>query len=438
MSDFNRRDVMKIGVGLAAGTALGGPALAQSAPEWKIQPEKGASLRIMRPAKFVQGDETLFLENTAKYEKMTGVKVRVDSEGWEDLVPKSAVAANVGKGPDVVYGWHDNVHQYPDKVVVLNDVANYLGAKYGGWYDLAQKYGKKGNNWISIPLGASGSKMVYRKSMLKAAGYDAVPKDFPGFLKMAEDLKAKNTPIGFALGNAIGDTNGWCHWVLWGHGARMVNEKDQVTLNSPETIAALEYVKKLYATFIPGTLSWLDPSNNKAFLDGQIALTANGISVYYAAKTATDPKLKEMAADIEHASFPIGPVGKPSESCSMVPAYVFKYSKYPNAAKDYIRFMMEKEQYEPWLEASIGYWGHPLKFYENNKIWTVDPKHTPYNSVIKNALWLGYAGSLGYASAGALADYIIVTMFASVASGAKTPAEAAAEAHKRVERYYKI
>ncbi len=437
MSDFSRRDVMKIGVG-AAGAAIGGPALAQPAPEWKIQPEKGASLRVMRPAKFVQGDETLFLENTAKYEKATGVKVRVDSEGWEDLVPKSAVAANVGKGPDVVYGWHDNAHQFPDKLLNLNDVANYLGAKYGGWYDLAQKYGKRGNNWISIPLGASGGKMVYRESMLKAAGYSSVPKDFPGFLKMAQDLKAKGTPIGFALGNAIGDGNAWCHWALWGHGARMVNEKDVVTLNSPETIAALEYAKKLYDTFIPGTLSWLDPSNNKAFLDGQISLTANGISVYYAAKTATDPKIKELAADIQHSPFPIGPVGKASESCTMVPAMVFRYSKYPNASKDYIRFMMEKEQYEPWLEASIGYWGHPLRFYEKNKIWTVDPKHTPFSEVIKSSLWLGYAGSLGYASAGALADYIVVTMFASVASGSKSPKDAAAEAQKRAERYYKI
>jgi len=429
---------MKGGVGLVAGSALAGPAFAQATPEWKIQPEKGATLRVMRPAKFVQGDETLFLENTAKYEKLTGVKVRVDSEGWEDLVPKSAVAANVGKGPDIVYGWHDNAHQFPDKLVVLNDVANYLGAKYGGWYDLAQKYGKRGNNWISIPLGASGAKIVYRKSMVQAAGFDGVPKDMAGFLKLCQALKAKGTPSGFALGNAIGDANGWCHWVLWGHGAKMVNEKDQVTLNSPETIAALEYAKALYETFIPGTLSWLDPSNNKAFLDGQISLTANGISVYYAAKTSTDEKIKALTADIEHAQFPIGPVGKPSESCTMVPAMAFKYSKFPNAAKDYIRFMMEKEQYEPWLEASIGYWGHPLKFYEKNKIWTVDPKHTPYSEVIKNSLWLGYAGSLGYASSGALADYIVVTMFASVAAGSKTPKEAAAEAQKRAERYYKV
>ena len=72
-----------------------------------------------------------------------------------------------------------------------------------------------------------------------------------------------------------------------------------VVINSPETIKALEYAKELYATFVPGTLSWLDPNNNKAFLDGQISLTANGISVYYAAKTSTDPKLKEMVQKVK-------------------------------------------------------------------------------------------------------------------------------------------
>ena len=89
-------------------------------------------------------------------------------------------------------------------------------------------------------------------------------------------------------------------------------------IDSPETIKALEYAKELYGTFVPGTLSWLDPNNNKAFLDGQISLTNNGISIYYAAKTSTDPKVKEMAADINHANMPVGPVGQAdaSSSCS--------------------------------------------------------------------------------------------------------------------------
>ena len=33
-------------------------------------------------------------------------------------------------------------------------------------------------------------------------------------------------------------------------------------------------------------------------------------------------------------------------------AMVFKHTKYPNAAKEYLRFMMEAEQYGPWLTAA--------------------------------------------------------------------------------------
>ena len=441
MNDFNRRDALKIGAGAVAGAAVvanTGEALAQAGTDLKLTPEKGAKLRVLRPSKFVQGDETVWIENTKKYQQMTGVEVRVDNESWEDLRPKSAVAANVGRGPDIVYAWYDDAHQYPDKLLPLNDVYNYLDKKYEGWYDIAKKFSTRGRNQISVVLGSPGSKMVYRKSHLAAAGFSSFPNDFPGLLECCKALKAKGTPSGFALGNAVGDANGWCHWLVWSFGGKMVDEKDKVVIDSPETIKALEYVKQLYETFIPGTLSWLDINNNKAFVDGQISLTNNGISVYYAAKTSNDPKLKEMAADIEHANYPIGPVGRPTEVNLTVPAMVFKYTKFPNAAKDYIRFMMEKEQYEPWQTASIGYFSHPLKAYEKSSIWTVDPKHTPYRDTMKNMLWPSYAGSLGYASAGALADFIMVNMVASVCSGSKSPKDAAAEAQKRAERYYKV
>lgn len=439
MTKITRRDALIVGAGAVAGSTVGADALwAQAAPTWTIKPEKGASLRVLRPSKFVQGDETQWLANTKKYTDTTGVAVKVESESWEDLRPKSAVAANVNKGPDIVYGWHDDAHQYPEKLVQVTDLANYLGAKYGPWYDACKKYSMKGNQWISIPLGAAGAKMVYRISWVKEAGFDKVPNDLPNFLKLCQALKAKGHPPGFALGNAVGDANGWCHWLVWSFGGKMVDDKNQVVINSPETIAALEYAKQLYETFIPGTLSWNDASNNKAFLDGQLGITNNGISVYYAAKNATDPAIKALAADIDHANLPIGPVGKPTEVNLIVPAMIFKYSKFPNAAKDYIRFMMEKEQYEPWQDASIGYFSQPLAYYEKSKIWTVDPKHTPYRDTIKNMLWTGYSGAPGYASAAVLADYVMVNMVAQAASGAKSPKDAAAEAQKRAERYYKV
>jgi len=189
---------------------------------------------------------------------------------------------------------------------------------------------------------------------------------------------------------------------------------------------------------VPGTLSWLDPNNNKAFLSSEISLTNNGISIYYAAKNSPDPKLKALAADMQHANFPIGPAGHPTESALFFTSVIFKYCKYPNAAKEYLRFMMEKEQYEPWQQAAIGYVTQPLRAYESNPIWTVDPKHTPYRDAMKVMQPNGYAGEMGYASAASMADFIVVNMIAEAASGSKTPKEAAERAEKRAQRYYKV
>lgn len=94
--------------------------------------EKGASLRVLRPAKFVQGDETLWLANTKRFTEATGIDVKVDSESWEDLRPKTAVAANIGSGPDVILAWQEDPHLFEQKLVPMDDLANYLGEKYGG------------------------------------------------------------------------------------------------------------------------------------------------------------------------------------------------------------------------------------------------------------------------------------------------------------------
>jgi multiple sugar transport system substrate-binding protein len=444
MALFTRRDTLKAGAGAAAGAALLGrtaqaAVVAKDIPAPTFAVEEGASLRVLRPSKFVQGDETLFLENTKKFTEKTGIDVRVDAESWEDLRPKVAVAANVGSGPDIVLAWSDDPHKFEAKTLDLTDLATYLGEKYGGWYPLAEKFGKSSTTgkWIGLPLGASGGRVVYRKSWVQEAGYDKVPEDLQGFLELCGKLKANGHPAGLAVGNAVGDANAWCNWVVWAHGGAMVDEKDQVIINSKETVEALKYAKALYDTFIPGTLSWNDTANNKAFLAGELGLTQNGISVYYAAKNSQDEAVRKMSEDIYHARMPVGPVGKPTERCLLVNQMVFSYTEYPNAAKEYLRFMMEQEQYEPYLTACIGYWGHPLKAYEGAPLWTSDPKIDAFKSVVADSLWDGYRGSLSEASAAVLADFVVVNMVASVCAGQATPEEAAAEAERRAKRYYK-
>ncbi|HSV58334.1 MAG TPA: extracellular solute-binding protein, partial [Variovorax sp.] len=356
----------------------------------------------------------------------------------EDVRPKAAVAANTGAGPDIILSTNDDANLYPDKLLDVTDLAEYLSKKYGGWYPAVHQYLRPdGKKWLGLGLGAAGSMIVYRQSMVKAAGFDSFPKDTAGFLALHKALKEKGTPGGYALGNATGDSL-WTNWLLWSHGGKLVDKSNKVVIDSPETLKALEYGKELYANFIPGTLSWLDPNNNKAFLDGQISVTNNGISIYYAAKNSTDPKVKEMAADINHATYPIGPAGVPTESHLFFNQMIMKYTKYPQAAKEFLRFMMEREQFDNWLIGAGGYIAQPLAAYESCSVWTSDPKHTPYRDCVKNMRPTGYEGRLGYASAGAGADFIVANMVAEAISGSKTPKEAMERAQKRAERYYKV
>src|SRR5262245_33714326 len=253
---IKRRELLKAGAGVAAAATFPMIWVKDAYAQWNSTPEKGARLRVLRWSRFVQGDIDQYMKNVQAFTAKYGIEVRVDNEGWEDVRPKAAVAANTGAGPDIILSTNDDANLYPEKLLDVTDLGEYLGKKYGGWFPAGQAFNKPdGKKWIAIPLGSAGSMMVYRGSMLKAVGYDSFPKTTDDFLKMMKALHAKGTPGGMALGNATGDGL-WCNWLIWAFGGKLVNEKNQVVIDSPETLKALEYGKELYATFIPGTLSW--------------------------------------------------------------------------------------------------------------------------------------------------------------------------------------
>src|SRR5262249_37837886 len=204
------------------------------------------------------------------------------------------------------------------------------------------------------------------------------------FLEYAKATKKNNTPGGMALGHATGDGNAWVHWCLWAFGGNLVDQNDKVVLNSPETEKALNYAKQLYENFIPGTASWNDAFNNKAFLAGEIHWTNNGISIYAAAKR--DPKLKEIADDMNHALWPVGPVGRPSQLPAASRRFRWTSTKAPQPCKAMLASRLEAEQFNKWLEASVGYPTQPLNAYDSNPIWTADPKNTIFREAAKRTL----------------------------------------------------
>ena len=145
----------------------------------------------------------------------------------------------------------------------------------------------------------------------------------------------------------------------------------------------------------------------------------------------------EMAQDINHAFFPVGPTGKPAEMHLFYPLMVFNYTKFPNAAKAFVAFMMEAPQYNQLLERSIGYITQTLRAYEANPVWKGDPKISLFRDCTARARSIAYAGQLGTPAAAVLADYVLVDMVQEAATGQATPADAMAKAQRRAERFYK-
>jgi len=438
MRQYTRRDVLKTGAGLAVGAAtLSSAQLLSMARAWSQdspwQPEDGAELRILRWKRFVESEGEAFLKMVNAWGEANGVAVRVDSEGFEDLRPKAAVAANVGSGPDIVWSIHADPHLYPDKLIDVKDVADYLGEKYGGWAPVAEEYSVRDGRWISLPYTFNGNMINYRISHVQAAGFDDVPGDLDGFMQLMKGLHENGTPGGFALGNASGDGNSWTHWLLWAHGGKMVDEENNVVINSPETVAALEYIKEMGQYFAPGTASWLDGHNNKAFLAGQCSLTNNGISIYAAAQRENP----EIAEDMDHAYWPVGVSGEPTELHVQFPMMVYAYTQYPNAAKSLLAWLMEADQYNTFLQESVGYLTHTLNAYDDHPVWEEDPKRLVFKDAVKRSLKYSHAGDLGYQASEAFADFVVVNMVAEAATGTKTPQQAAEDAARRAERYYR-
>jgi multiple sugar transport system substrate-binding protein len=437
MLNFTRRTLIARSTATAAGV-LAGPAFfewakawAQSAP-WK--PERGAQLSILRSKAFVQSEDDAFVAIMEAFTKATGVKMTISRESVDDVQPKASVAANTGAGPDLFWGgWP---HLFPNKCVDVTDVADYLGKKYGGWVPSAVAYAKgSGTKWIAIPTCFNGTCINYRVSSLDKAGFTKFPATTGEFLECARALKANKTPGGFALGHAGGDGNEWVHWCLWAHGGNAVDKSDKVILSSPETERALTYAKALYETMVTGVLSWNDASNNKAFLAGEIHWTGNAVSIYVAAMN--DPSKKDIAEDMDHAYWPSGPVGKPTEFHPPFPLSAMSYTKYPQACKALMAFMLEADQFNKWLEAAQAYLTHGLNAYDANPVWTSDPKLALFRDAAKRTLTIGGLGSVGEKAATALSEFVLVDMFASYCIGREDAKGAIRTAERRLQRIYR-
>ena len=296
----------------------------------------------------------------------------------------------------------------------MSDVAEEIGRRQGGWSDYAKVNTFASGRWIGVPQFIISWAITYREDWFKEHGLK-YPETWDEFRAAGRLLKAKGKPFGQAFGHSINDPNNWCYPLVWMWGGMEV-EKDgkTVVIDSKAVVEAVKFNNVLWKeVFDEGGLGWDDSNNNRSFLSSDISLTGNAPSIYVAARK----QAPEVYRGTNHGHFPKGPAGR----FYWLPAWnscVMKYSKNQQVAKDFIRFYMDRAQFDKYFETMDTFGIPGTKAYFDHALWTKDPKTTVFRETLLSARQVGHAGPPGRKATEALSKYIIVDMFARSLQGA--------------------
>ena len=426
-----RRTFLKGAAAVAGAASLGGiPGIvaAGQAPAYA----KGTKLHLLTRINFIDAADKVFLAQGEEFGKQMGVEVQIERIGENDVMPRATAAIVAKSGPDIIMFQNNYPHLMANGLADVSDIAEAIGKEQGSYWDLCKANAFVGKQWLAVPYGALANIMNYREDWLKEAGYSKFPDTYEELREVGKKLKAAGHPVGQCFGHSVNDPNAWCYPFVWAYGGYEV-EKDgrTVALDKKGTLEAIKLNTAMWKDiFDEGGLSWDDASNNRAFLAGSISITNNGASIYFVGKD----KFPDVAKAMNHAPNPRGPAGRFYHLATHSSA-VMKYSKNQKLAKEFIRWYMNKKQYEPWFVAMSSYMIPPTKVWDSHVAWTTDPKLTPFRDTIKDARHLGYAGPPSAKASEALAKYIIVDMFAKALQGT-SPEEALAWATGELKKIY--
>jgi multiple sugar transport system substrate-binding protein len=318
---------------------------------------------------FVPASDDKLREQAAAFSRERKVKVRVDTIAHLQIPSKLAAEVQTRAGHDITILQRSHTYLYKKYLVPLDELAEDLGRKHGGWYDFARDYCFIDGRWVALFWLVGTFPGLYNKRYFDEAGL-AAADTWDDLLKAGRVLKKRGHPVGIAISHcADANTTFWS--VLWCHGGKVVEADGKtLALRTPEMKATLEYYRALYQeAMTEEVLSWDDASNNRCLVSGHCAWIHNPISAYETARTKNMP----IHHDIYLHSTPAGPAGR-YWGIGGASLGIWNFSKQVDLAKEFLAYLFEEKNYSDWIVASSGF-NHPaLRSYETHSIWQENPK----------------------------------------------------------------
>jgi maltose-binding protein MalE len=427
------------------GTEEGG----QSAPAGKApavefkEPSKKLSgeLKILMWSHFVPGHDKWFDPFAKEWGKKVGVNVTVDHIEVTSIPARIESEISAGSGHDVIQ-FIGPLPQFEPSVIDLADLAQEAEQRFGKQIPLCRrstlnpttkKYYAYSPAWAPDP----GN---YRQSMWKEAGLPNGPTSWEELRDGGAEIKdKKKVQVGIGMSQEI-DSNMAGRALLWSFGGALQDEKENVTLNSPETVAAVEYMKTLFEKAMTDEVfAWNPASNNQGFVAGKLSYILNSISAYRTLQKVNPA----IANDVFFVKALKGQEAALAAQHVMYNWLVPKHAKNVDAAQEFLLHYTQNLARVTWESELYDFPAFRDRVPKLNDWLDNDPfgsKPADKLSVLKDSLdWsenVGYHGNANTAVGEVFGTFIIPNMYAGAARGRRSPQEAVAAAESQVTPIY--
>lgn len=451
---MNRREFLRAAknTGLVvAATASGAPLVFAQDEDVPLPVGAAGKLTVIHKTEYVAEVQDLFRSSVEKFAADRGVELDISTANPElfgDFTAKMLAAVQAGNPPDLGYHFLSIPQMYSlDIVEDVTDIVEEAVALYGAVVPpiLTDLNAYIDGKWWAVPFMSLTGTWLARRDLFEAAGIDITTVDtWDGRREAALAVSDPDNQIwgwGFTT-NRSGDGHGFILSVIQSFGGAFTDESGLVVnFNTPETVAAVEWLRETYTSekykpmLPPGVESWTDTSNNETYLAGTVAMTLNQLSVYAKAKLDGNPVFENTV--LLHS--PRWLDGRLPEGGQSGWFTIFKGAANKELARELILHMLAPEQFTPMAEVGAGLF---LPAYQD--LWTdelieADPNYAVIRDIMFNPE-VSY-GRSHPAKPNALIDAIDAAgitsqMVANVLNGSMTSEEAVADAHAKIVQIF--
>jgi ABC-type glycerol-3-phosphate transport system substrate-binding protein len=451
----SRRDVLRTTGVVAAGAALaslgacaseeddgpGGPAAAPGgAPaETFSEPSRKLSgdLTILLWSHFVPSHDTWFDRFVKDWGGKVGVNVKVDHIDQAQITTRIAAEIQAGQGHDVIQ-FIAPLSQFEPSVLDLKDVTDEASKRWGTQFEVCRKstLNPTTGRFFAYSPGWVPDPGNFRKSLWEPAGFPNGPTSWDELLRGgAEIKKSKNVQMGLGMSQEI-DSNMVLRALMWSYGASIQDADERVVINSDQTVAAVDYMSRLFKeTMTNEVFSWNAASNNQGLVAGKLSYAVNSISAYRTAQ-GTAP---QVAADISFVPALRGTQGALAAQHVMYNWIVPKHAKNPDAAKEFLLHYTENFAAATYASKLYDFCAYEKLTPQLNGWLSSDPfgsePKEKLNFLAKAREWttnIGHPGPSNTAEGEVFNTFIIPNMFARAARGEVSAKQAVADAEAQI------